>query len=164
VVPGAIGAWRRELILLAGGYESDTLAEDADLTLRLLRLGYKITCEAEAIALTEAPDNIHGFLKQRFRWMFGTLQAAWKHRDTLFRSRYKALGMFALPNVFVFQILFPLVSPLMDLVMVWSIVWTVWQKHQQPVEYGDRALIELAFYYLVFLTIDFMAAVVAFAL
>jgi cellulose synthase/poly-beta-1,6-N-acetylglucosamine synthase-like glycosyltransferase/peptidoglycan/xylan/chitin deacetylase (PgdA/CDA1 family)/spore germination protein YaaH len=164
VVPGAIGAWRRELILLAGGYESDTLAEDADLTLRLLRLGYKITCEAEAIALTEAPDNIHGFLKQRFRWMFGTLQAAWKHRDTLFRSRYKALGMFALPNVFVFQILFPLVSPLMDLVMVWSIVWTVWQKHQQPVEYGDRALTELAFYYLVFLTIDFLAAVVAFAL
>ncbi|MCP6758105.1 MAG: glycosyltransferase [Fischerella sp. CENA71] len=164
VVPGAIGAWRRQLILQAGGYQNDTLAEDADLTLSLLRMGYRIGYEENAIALTEAPDNVGGFLKQRNRWMFGTLQAAWKHRDTLFRSQYGALGMFAIPNVFVFQILFPLVSPLMDFVMLWSIAWTIWQQHQQPVEYSNNALPQLVCYYLVFLTVDFLAAFVAFAL
>jgi len=68
------------------------------------------------VAFTEAPDTVRGFVKQRFRWMYGTLLAAWKHIDTLFRPRYGALGMFAMPNVLIFQILFPLISPVMGLV------------------------------------------------
>ncbi|BAZ17452.1 polysaccharide deacetylase [Calothrix sp. NIES-4071] len=164
VVPGAIGAWRRELILQAGGYATDTLAEDADLTLAVLRMGYKIDYEENAIALTEAPDTVSGFLKQRFRWMYGTLQAAWKHRDTLFRPKFGALGMFAIPNVFVFQILFPLVSPLMDVMMVGSIAWAMWQKHQQPVEYSSNNLQQVILYYCLFLSVDLLAALVAFCL
>src|SRR6266702_7231078 len=85
VVPGAVGAWRRELLVRAGGFAEETLAEDADLTLALLRLGYTIDYEEEAMAFTEAPDTVRGFVQQRFRWMYGTLQAAWKHVDTLFR-------------------------------------------------------------------------------
>ena len=65
----------------AGGFAEETLAEDADLTLALLRLGYKIDYEEEAMAFTEAPDTVRGFVKQRFRWIYGTLQAAWEaHR------------------------------------------------------------------------------------
>ncbi|MGE5264411.1 MAG: glycosyltransferase [Acidobacteriota bacterium] len=62
VVPGAIGAWRRDLILRAGGFTRDTLAEDADLTLRILHLGYQIDYEDRAIAYTEAPDSVHAFV------------------------------------------------------------------------------------------------------
>ncbi|PAX53290.1 glycosyltransferase [Brunnivagina elsteri] len=164
VVPGAIGAWRRELILKAGGYATDTLAEDADLTLSILRMGYKIDYEENAIALTEAPDTIQGFLKQRFRWMFGTLQATWKHRDTIFRKKYGALGLFAIPNVLVFQILFPLISPLMDVVMIGSIAWAMWQKHEQPAEYSTNGLEHLIWFYLLFLAVDFLAALVGFLL
>ena len=164
VVPGAIGAWRRQLVVEAGGFPSDTLAEDADLTLTILRMGYKIDYEQNAIALTEAPDTIPAFLKQRFRWMYGTLQAAWKHRDTLFRRRYGALGMFAIPNVFVFQIGFPLVSPLMDLVLLMSIAWTIWQQHQHPAGTATEGQQQIILYYLLFLTVDFLAASIAFML
>ncbi|MFX7977098.1 glycosyltransferase family 2 protein, partial [Acinetobacter baumannii] len=91
---------------------SDTLAEDQDLTLRVRRLGCKIGYEEDAIAWTEAPDTWRNLARQRFRWSFGTLQCMWKHRDALLR--YGTLGWIALPNVWIFQILFPLVSPIMD--------------------------------------------------
>ncbi|HYQ90685.1 MAG TPA: glycosyltransferase, partial [Candidatus Competibacteraceae bacterium] len=96
VVPGAVGAWRRELIQRAGGFNHLTIAEDADLTMAIRKLGYSIVYEDDAIALTEAPDTVRGFIRQRYRWMFGTMQAAWKHLDTLFRRRYGALGFVAL--------------------------------------------------------------------
>ncbi|AZI43504.1 glycosyltransferase family 2 protein [Deinococcus psychrotolerans] len=80
VVPGAIGAWRREVLLSLGSFDHDTLAEDADLTMRALRAGHKVTYELGAVARTEAPDTLQGFLRQRDRWMFGTLQATWKQR------------------------------------------------------------------------------------
>ena len=164
VVPGAIGAWRREILLKAGGFVNDTLAEDTDLTLTVLEMGYKVDYEEMAIALTEAPDTIKGFLQQRFRWMFGTLQAIWKHRHTLLRPRYGALGSFALPNLLIFQIIFPLISPLMDLLMVWSIIWATWQQSQHPDTPNPEGLQHVLFFYLLFLSVDFLAAFVAFSL
>ncbi|MFO0626477.1 MAG: glycosyltransferase family 2 protein [Polyangiales bacterium] len=58
VVPGALGAWRRDAVLAAGGYSHDTLVEDADLTLTLLRAGAVITYEPGAVARTEAPETL----------------------------------------------------------------------------------------------------------
>ncbi len=164
VVPGAIGAWRRDLVLQAGGFAHETLAEDADLTLAILRLGYEISYEPEAVALTEAPDTVRGFLQQRFRWMFGTLQASWKHIDTLFRPKYGALGWFAIPNVLIFQILFPLISPVMDLLMIISLINTALQKSQHPNEYSTDGLKRVLFFYALFLAVDFGAAFIAFLL
>jgi cellulose synthase/poly-beta-1,6-N-acetylglucosamine synthase-like glycosyltransferase len=140
------------------------LAEDADLTLALLRLGYRINYEEEAIAFTEAPDTVRGFVKQRFRWMYGTLQAAWKHLDVAFRPRYGTLGMFAIPNVLIFQILFPLISPLMDLLLLWSLGVTVWHRYQHPLDYSTDALQRVLFYYALFLVLDLLSTTVAFLL
>jgi cellulose synthase/poly-beta-1,6-N-acetylglucosamine synthase-like glycosyltransferase/peptidoglycan/xylan/chitin deacetylase (PgdA/CDA1 family)/spore germination protein YaaH len=123
VVPGAIGAWRRSVILEAGGYLADTLAEDTDLTLRVRRLGYVLKTENDALAYTEAPDNVRALAKQRFRWAFGTLQCLWKHRKVLFRRKYGALGFVALPTLWLFQMVFQAVSPVVDLmilVAIWS--------------------------------------------
>ena len=117
VVPGAIGVFRKKAIEEAGGFTSDTFAEDCDLTIRLLRAGYNIKNENEAIAMTEAPETMSQFLKQRFRWSFGVMQAFWKNRDALFNPDYGSLGMVALPNILVFQILIPLIAPLADLFM-----------------------------------------------
>src|SRR4030095_10786128 len=128
------------------------------------RLGYKIDYEAEAMAFTEAPDTVRGFVKQRFRWMYGTLQAAWKHLDTVFRPRYGALGMFAIPNVFIFQIIFPLISPIMDLAMIGSLAGCLWQRYQHPVDYSTDTLQRVLFYYALFLLLDLLATVIAFVL
>jgi len=164
VVPGAVGAWRRDLVVEAGGFSNDTLAEDADLTMSVLRRGYDVVYEDRAIAWTEAPDTLAGLLKQRFRWVFGTLQAAWKQRGTLFRPRFGGLGMVAMPNLIVFQVLFPLVSPVMDLHMLLSLAAAALQQHQHPTEFSSDIVARTAFFYAVFVAVDLAAAALAFSL
>ncbi len=116
VVPGAIGAWRTEAVRQGGCYPVNTVAEDADLTMNLLEQGYKVIYEDRALAFTEAPATARGLMRQRFRWSFGTLQAVYKHQAAFLKNR--AMGLFALPNILVFQILLPLVSPFIDLMFV----------------------------------------------
>jgi cellulose synthase/poly-beta-1,6-N-acetylglucosamine synthase-like glycosyltransferase/spore germination protein YaaH/peptidoglycan/xylan/chitin deacetylase (PgdA/CDA1 family) len=164
VVPGAVGAWRRELVLEAGGFTHLTLAEDADLTMAIRKQGYRVAYEDEAIGLTEAPDTVRGFIKQRYRWMYGTLQAAWKHKNALFNPRYGSLGFVALPNIFIFQVLFPLVSPAMDLLMLLSLANVLWTRFQHPADFSADTFWRVMFFYALFVGIDFVAAALAFAL
>lgn len=165
VVPGAVGAWKREVIREAGGFSSLTLAEDTDLTFAIIKNGYKVHYEDEALAFTEAPDTVRNFVKQRFRWMYGSFQAVWKHRDTWFRPRYGAMGLFAIPNVLIFQVFFPLISPVMDLALVLSLVWAAWQKHLHPIDYSvTHPFREVLWFYLFFLAVDLLTAVLAFLL
>jgi cellulose synthase/poly-beta-1,6-N-acetylglucosamine synthase-like glycosyltransferase/peptidoglycan/xylan/chitin deacetylase (PgdA/CDA1 family)/spore germination protein YaaH len=164
VVPGAVGAWRKDLLEKVGGFASDTLAEDQDLTLQIRRLGYKIGYEETAIAWTEAPDNLKTLAKQRFRWAYGTLQCMWKHLDALFRPRYGTLGFIAMPNVWIFQILFPLISPVMDLMLIYTLVSTAFDRWQQPTGYSSTNLQQVLFYYALFLAIDWISACFAFVL
>ncbi len=167
VVPGAVGAFRAEAIRACGGFPSDTLAEDTDLTLAIRRRGWRILYDDEAIGRTEAPETLGALVRQRFRWTFGTLQAVWKHRDTLARRRYGTLGWVALPNVFLFQILLPLFSPVIDLLFLGSLaLWGLAQIHVAPLptlwtaQDIERSLI----FFAVFMLIDFLACVIAFAL
>jgi cellulose synthase/poly-beta-1,6-N-acetylglucosamine synthase-like glycosyltransferase/peptidoglycan/xylan/chitin deacetylase (PgdA/CDA1 family)/spore germination protein YaaH len=119
VVPGATGAWRREKVLAIGGYSDQTLTEDADLTLSLLSAGGRVVYAPNAISITEAPETVRTLFRQRFRWSFGTLQCLWKHRAQAFRG---SLGWIALPNIFFFQLLFPLLSPLGDAILLMCLV------------------------------------------
>ena len=125
-----LGAWRKEAIEAAGGIASDTVAEDADLTIAIRRRGWRIGYDEEAIAWTEAPETASQLIRQRFRWTFGTLQSFWKHRDTLLRPKYGTLGLVALPNIFVFQLVLPLVSPIIDLMFLGALaLWALGQFH-----------------------------------
>ena len=167
VVPGALGAWRREAIEAAGGITADTVAEDADLTIAIRRLGWRVTYDEEAIAWTEAPETPGQLIRQRFRWTFGTLQSFWKHSDTLFRPKYGTLGCVALPNIFVFQILLPLVSPVLDLLFLGSLVlWGLAGLHitQIPHLWTTEDVQRSVVFFLGFLLIDVLTCVVAFAL
>ena len=133
VVPGAVGAWRRELIEQAGGFHVDTLAEDQDLTLRIRRLGYNIGYEENAIAWTEAPRSFAlAGASNDFAGPMARCSACASIVDALFRPRYGALGFVALPNVWIFQILFPLISPVMDLMLVYTLLSAGLDWLQQP--------------------------------
>jgi cellulose synthase/poly-beta-1,6-N-acetylglucosamine synthase-like glycosyltransferase/peptidoglycan/xylan/chitin deacetylase (PgdA/CDA1 family)/spore germination protein YaaH len=162
VVPGAVGAWRREAILEAGGFLSNTLAEDQDLTIKVRMNGWRIDFAERAVAWTEAPDTLRGLAKQRFRWSFGTLQCLWKHRRALFNPKYGALGFVAMPQVWTFQIFFQVVSPLMDAMMIWTFVAHVIERLEHPHEFDPTKLENVAFYYLLFLAVDTAAAALAF--
>jgi peptidoglycan-N-acetylglucosamine deacetylase len=167
VVPGALGAWRKKAIEDAGGITADTVAEDADLTIAIRRLGWRVTYDEEAIAWTEAPVTPGALIRQRFRWTFGTLQSFWKHSSTLFRPKYGTLGCIALPNIFVFQIVLPLISPLLDLLFFGSLLlWGLAQLHitQIPQLWTSADVQRSVVFFLGFLIIDVLTCVVAFAL
>ncbi len=168
VVPGALGAWRKQAIEAAGGITADTVAEDADLTIAIRRLGWRIGYDEEAIAWTEAPETPGQLIRQRFRWTFGTLQSFWKHSDTLFRRKYGTLGWVALPNIFVFQLALPLISPLIDLLFLWSVGLWALEKLQlswlPTIHATTGDLMRSVFFFIGFLLIDVLTCVLAFAL
>ena len=162
VVPGAIGAWRTAPVKAAGGYPLNTVAEDADLTMNLLEQGLKVDYEDRALAFTEAPIDMKGLMRQRFRWSFGTLQAVWKHRAAFVRN--KAMGLFALPNILIFQMFLPLVSPFIDLLFLYGLVNFFVDRHYHPESASTASLEKLVVYFLGFLVIDFVTSSAAFSL
>ena len=162
VVPGAIGAWRTAAVSGVGLYPVDTVAEDADLTMSLLQAGYKVHYEDRALAYTEAPINAGGLMRQRFRWSFGILQAVWKHRGAFLRRR--ALGWIALPNIVIFQIMLPLVSPFIDVMFAVGAISYLIDKHFHPRTAQASNFEKLALFFALFLLIDFVTATIAFFL
>jgi len=162
VVPGAIGAWRTADVRAAGGYHRDTVAEDADLTMALLQAGYRVNYEDRALAYTEAPTTAGGLMRQRFRWSFGIMQAVWKHKVAL--RQKGALGWAALPNVIIFQILLPLVSPFIDIMFVIGAISYFVNKHFHPESANPADFQRLVVYFALFMIIDFIASTIAFAL
>jgi len=162
VVPGAIGAWRTAAVRKGGCYHLNTVAEDADLTMNLLEQNYKVIYEDRALAFTEAPVTASGLMRQRFRWSFGILQAVFKHWRAARTNR--AMGLFALPNIFIFQILLPLVSPFIDLMFVAGLVSYLWQRYFHLEAASAANFEKLLVYFVSFLLIDFVTSALAFSL
>ncbi len=162
VVPGAVGAWWRDTVIELGGYSTDTLAEDADLTIRILRAGYKVTYEEGALAYTEAPETTRQLFKQRFRWMFGMLQVTQKHRGALAMKDSIPFALFGLPNILLFQIIFPLLAPFADLVALLTLAGLGVQMVTGSNLLGfSEAMIFLGLFG-AFILLDFAAAAIAF--
>ena len=139
-------AWSRE----CGGFGHDTLAEDTDLTITIRRKGYQIRYEESAVAYTEAPETTSALAKQRFRWAFGTLQAAWKHRDVTFDRRYGFLAFVAMPSIWIFQVLLAAISPFAEIAMIVALFAGNWRM--------------VLTYYIGFYVLEMCTALVAYSL
>jgi cellulose synthase/poly-beta-1,6-N-acetylglucosamine synthase-like glycosyltransferase/peptidoglycan/xylan/chitin deacetylase (PgdA/CDA1 family) len=123
-VPGAIGAFRRRALTAAGGVSGDTLAEDTDLTMAICRHGWEVTYEESAIAWTEAPGTLRQLWRQRYRWCYGTMQSMWKHRRAVIEPGASGrLGRRCLTYLFLFHVLLPLFAPVVDVAMLYSLVF-----------------------------------------
>ncbi|HEU5110277.1 MAG TPA: bifunctional polysaccharide deacetylase/glycosyltransferase family 2 protein [Micromonosporaceae bacterium] len=128
-IPGAIGAFRRQVLADVGGVPADTLAEDSDLTMAVLRAGWLVVYEEAAIAWTEAPGSLRQLWRQRYRWCYGTLQAIWKHRHAVAeRGPGGALGRRGLPYLAVFQFALPLAAPAVDILAVYGLIFLPWAE------------------------------------
>jgi cellulose synthase/poly-beta-1,6-N-acetylglucosamine synthase-like glycosyltransferase/peptidoglycan/xylan/chitin deacetylase (PgdA/CDA1 family) len=124
-IPGAIGAFRRQALHDVGGVSDRTLAEDTDLTMAIIRAGWKVVYEERARAWTEAPHTFHQLWRQRYRWSYGTMQAMWAHRGAMIDSGASGrFGRIGLPFLAVFSVLFPLLAPVIDVMTIYGLVVT----------------------------------------
>lgn len=123
-IPGAVGAFRREAVERVGGMSEDTLAEDTDITMALHRDGWRVVYAENARAWTEAPESVQQLWSQRYRWSYGTMQAIWKHRRAVIeRGPSGRFGRVGLPFVSLFMVVAPLLAPLIDVFLLYGLVF-----------------------------------------
>lgn len=123
-IPGAVGAFRRDALDRVGGMSEDTLAEDTDVTMALHRDGWRVVYAENARAWTEAPESVQQLWSQRYRWSYGTMQAIWKHRRSVIeRGPSGRFGRVGLPFVSLFMVVAPLLAPLIDVFLLYGLVF-----------------------------------------
>ncbi|MFC9175357.1 bifunctional polysaccharide deacetylase/glycosyltransferase family 2 protein [Streptomyces sp. NPDC057107] len=123
-IPGAVGAFRRDALERVGGMSEDTLAEDTDVTMALHRDGWRVVYAENARAWTEAPESVQQLWSQRYRWSYGTMQAIWKHRRSVIeRGPSGRFGRVGLPFVSLFMVVAPLLAPLIDVFLLYGLVF-----------------------------------------
>ncbi|MGW1213446.1 glycosyltransferase [Streptomyces sp. NPDC002499] len=128
-IPGAVGAFRRSALERVGGMSDDTLAEDTDITMAMHRDGWRVVYAEKARAWTEAPETVQQLWSQRYRWSYGTMQAIWKHRRALVeRGPSGRFGRVGLPLVSLFMVLAPLLAPLIDVFLIYGVVFGPTEK------------------------------------
>jgi cellulose synthase/poly-beta-1,6-N-acetylglucosamine synthase-like glycosyltransferase len=118
IIPGPIGLFRKSALRDAGFYSSDTFAEDADVTLKILAKGWKIVYEPNAVAYTEAPATIYQLLKQRYRWTRGILQAIRKHKKYLYNPTTNFNNSFVLWSMFYEALIWPAMNIFVNLYFI----------------------------------------------
>ncbi|WP_405763631.1 glycosyltransferase [Streptomyces sp. NBC_01420] len=128
-IPGAVGAFRREALERVGGISEDTLAEDTDVTMALHRDGWRVVYAENARAWTEAPETVQQLWSQRYRWSYGTMQAIWKHRRAVIEGGASGrFGRVGLPFVSLFMVVAPLLAPLIDVFLLYGLVFGPTEK------------------------------------
>jgi cellulose synthase/poly-beta-1,6-N-acetylglucosamine synthase-like glycosyltransferase len=116
IISGTFGLFRKELVVEAGGYRTDTVGEDMELVVRLHRLmtasarPYRIVFVPDPICWTEAPEDLATLRAQRMRWQRGLAESLWFNRQLLFRRNAGPVSWLAFPFTIVFEMFGPLVE------------------------------------------------------
>ena len=83
---GAAGVWRKAAILDAGGWQSDTVTEDLDLSYRAQLAGWGVRYLPDVAAPAELPPLVSAFKAQQVRWAKGASQCLRKLAGPIVRS------------------------------------------------------------------------------
>ena len=110
IVPGALGAFRKSFLKEAGAYGKDTIVEDFDQTIKLLKAGLITQGSSKATAYTEAPNTLKDFVAQRKRWYRGNIQVLKRHSDALTNPRFGYLQRLSLPYLFLGMVVTPIIG------------------------------------------------------
>ncbi|MBA2483877.1 MAG: glycosyltransferase [Nitrosomonas sp.] len=89
---GTAGVWRKQAIYDAGGWQSDTLTEDMDLSYRCQLLGWRAGYLMDVVVPAELPETYTAFKSQQFRWAKGSIQTAIKLYPQVLHSNATVLA------------------------------------------------------------------------
>lgn len=124
IIGGVGSTFRKSILKQVEFYDSDTMTEDIDLTMKIIQMGnkeHRVVFAADAITYTEPVLTYRGLINQRFRWKFGRLQTFYKNRNLFFNTNGKysrQLTMVLLPMTILYEILM-LLEPLVIAFVVW---------------------------------------------
>lgn len=100
IIGGAAGAFRKSVFESLGGYSTENITEDIELSMRIQKHGMKIKYAADSIIYTEGAHTIDGLMKQRLRWKRGRIDTFIEYRSLFFskeKHHNKMLTFFMLP-------------------------------------------------------------------
>jgi cellulose synthase/poly-beta-1,6-N-acetylglucosamine synthase-like glycosyltransferase len=116
VISGALGMFKREIVIKAGGYSTKTVGEDMELVVRIrrymadLKIPYKVEYIPDPLCWTEAPSTLKSLARQRSRWTRGTIETLYTHRKLFLNRKYGKLGMLGYPYWLFFEWLAPIIE------------------------------------------------------
>ncbi|MBT8337405.1 MAG: glycosyltransferase family 2 protein, partial [Gemmatimonadetes bacterium] len=116
IISGAFGVFRRSVAVEAGGYDSTTVGEDMELTIRIHKhcrkagIPYGVRFVPDPVSWTEVPESLQILGRQRDRWQRGLIESLWRHRDMLLNPRYGRVGLVAFPYFFFLEMLGPIIE------------------------------------------------------
>jgi len=152
IIPGAFGAFRKEMAQKTGLYDKDTITEDFDLTVKVFKTGYKVMFISDAIAWTFCPSTWKGWIRQRVRWTHGQIATLLKHKDIMTAKNVVYKNLFVLA---VFDMLF------MDFMLIIlrfaSLIWIIFFGFTENLVY---AFILLSIVYLINESVAFLASAI----
>lgn len=115
IISGAFGAFNKEVVIHAGGYEK-TVGEDMELVIRIHRkmreskTDYHIRFIPDPVCWTQVPEKLGDLKTQRQRWQVGLMDSLFRHKRMLFNPRYGVLGLYAIPYFWLFEMLGPMIE------------------------------------------------------
>jgi cellulose synthase/poly-beta-1,6-N-acetylglucosamine synthase-like glycosyltransferase len=83
IFAGTMGLIRKSVLEEIGGWDEWCITEDAEASLRILKLGYEALYVHKSFGKGLMPFDLEGLKKQRFRWCFGGIQLLKKHWESL---------------------------------------------------------------------------------
>lgn len=116
LISGAFGLFSRHAVAAAGGYNHATQGEDMELVVRLHRQSretgrkYRMAYVPDAVAWTEAPEDLKSLKSQRMRWQRGLCETLWLHRGMMVSSRAGAPGWIGYPYFLFYECLSPAIE------------------------------------------------------
>lgn len=134
VISGAFGVFRRDAVVEAGGFDTDTVGEDMELIVRLHRLWrtkarhearngrvpgrYRIVFVPEPVSWTEVPETLEMLARQRNRWQRGLTESLWIHRRMAFNPSFGMVGLFGFPYFILLEMLGPTIELIGYLIVI----------------------------------------------
>lgn len=116
IISGAFGIFKKDAVIMAGGYHTGTIGEDMELVVRLHRLfrkwriPYRIEFLPDPICWTEAPEDLRTLWTQRIRWQRGLAESLTTNWGLMFSRNGGVPGWLTFPFMLLFELFGPLIE------------------------------------------------------
>ena len=116
IISGACGLFKKDLVVQLGGYDTNIIGEDMELSVRLHaycqanHIKYRMVYNPNAICWTQVPENLEQLHKQRRRWHLGLIQSLLKYKNVLFNVKYGLMGCVSMVYYLIFEALSPFIE------------------------------------------------------